>query len=663
LVNYVGISYTDRSGEQSLKIGDRVRLADVNFDTADQPDAVTAGQRVQLKTSVGGGQAGDVYEYVGTTDLEAPAFDDQNFKNTGLWKLVQGKAGKTYVYKGSGRSADLANENFNATGNWLLIDVGQLADIGYGLAAALTASDGGAAAFGGLVVRNDLRSDVKSSVQDQTLEIGGDVSVTAQENAAIIAIDSSTVAAKDLGLNLVIATNTVLGSSLAWIANSDVTTTSISSPTQAIAGDLTVSSDSRALISAELTSKVEASVSVGIVLAFNTIGYAPQDLLRNVVDGVLGIGLAGEQKAATKAWISNSRLNLGGALSVTADWAGSINAVVNNSALAISVTSTSNSQDNGSKNAISVAPVVAMNKISADVAAYVDAGSLGQSVSALGDITIESHSSTRINAEVAASAVAIAASTKASAVSVSIGLSLSRNDVSSDVKAYVAGASLAARPTMTSEQGSIRIGVWRESQIIANGSGSHHELRKLDSRLTLMKNATKRCGGAYLFANQRGCDGNRLYFDGSSLVCLNGELIAQASQFSLKDVEVITAVVDLDSIRSYRGGTASLQEQASRTVQMPHIDLRHFSLRINSQHQPDITSEMIESKPLKSRIHTPEEECCQGPACWLWDYLRRSGASGFMLPLSGGADSSSVAAIATSKTALMTAAAALLTSL
>ncbi len=36
---------------------------------------------------------------------------------------------------------------------------------------------------------------------------------------------------------------------------------------------------------------------------------------------------------------------------------------------------------------------------------------------------------------------------------------------------------------------------------------------------------------------------------------------------------------------------------------------------------------------------------CAGPACWLWDYLRRSGATGFLLPLSGGADSSAVAAI------------------
>lgn len=35
----------------------------------------------------------------------------------------------------------------------------------------------------------------------------------------------------------------------------------------------------------------------------------------------------------------------------------------------------------------------------------------------------------------------------------------------------------------------------------------------------------------------------------------------------------------------------------------------------------------------------------QGPACWLWDYLRRSGQGGFFLPLSGGADSSSTALI------------------
>lgn len=33
------------------------------------------------------------------------------------------------------------------------------------------------------------------------------------------------------------------------------------------------------------------------------------------------------------------------------------------------------------------------------------------------------------------------------------------------------------------------------------------------------------------------------------------------------------------------------------------------------------------------------------PACWLWDYLRRSKSGGFFLPLSGGIDSCSTALI------------------
>lgn len=42
------------------------------------------------------------------------------------------------------------------------------------------------------------------------------------------------------------------------------------------------------------------------------------------------------------------------------------------------------------------------------------------------------------------------------------------------------------------------------------------------------------------------------------------------------------------------------------------------------------------------------EEIAQGPALWMWDYLRRSGARGFFQPLSGGADSSAVVALVAS---------------
>ena len=44
--------------------------------------------------------------------------------------------------------------------------------------------------------------------------------------------------------------------------------------------------------------------------------------------------------------------------------------------------------------------------------------------------------------------------------------------------------------------------------------------------------------GVYLYSNQRGCDGGRLYFDGGALVVQNGRLLQQAPQFSVCDVEV-----------------------------------------------------------------------------------------------------------------------------
>lgn len=48
---------------------------------------------------------------------------------------------------------------------------------------------------------------------------------------------------------------------------------------------------------------------------------------------------------------------------------------------------------------------------------------------------------------------------------------------------------------------------------------------------------------------------------------------------------------------------------------------------------------------LGMKFLTPEEEISMAPACWMWDYLRRSCQGGFFLPLSGGVDSSSTACL------------------
>lgn len=63
---------------------------------------------------------------------------------------------------------------------------------------------------------------------------------------------------------------------------------------------------------------------------------------------------------------------------------------------------------------------------------------------------------------------------------------------------------------------------------------------------------------------------------------------------------------------------------------------------------------MQKSKKFDLLIHDPVEEIAKAPALWMWDYLRRSkGARGFFLPLSGGADSASVAAIVASMARLV----------
>lgn len=46
-------------------------------------------------------------------------------------------------------------------------------------------------------------------------------------------------------------------------------------------------------------------------------------------------------------------------------------------------------------------------------------------------------------------------------------------------------------------------------------------------------------GGIYLYANQRGCDGERVYYDGCAMVAINGDIVAQGVQFSLNDVVCI----------------------------------------------------------------------------------------------------------------------------
>lgn len=73
-------------------------------------------------------------------------------------------------------------------------------------------------------------------------------------------------------------------------------------------------------------------------------------------------------------------------------------------------------------------------------------------------------------------------------------------------------------------------------EIFTNSSGSHHQLRKAYIRVDLINSATSKGGGIYMFSNHQGCDGERVYYDGCSMISVNGHTVAQGSQFSLDDI-------------------------------------------------------------------------------------------------------------------------------
>jgi len=179
-------------------------------------------------------------------------------------------------------------------------------------------------------------------------------------------------------------------------------------------------------------------------------------------------------------------------------------------------------------------------------------------------------------------------------------------------------------------------------EIVLNSSGSHHELRKLNTRIDLMLEATAKTGGVYMYANQRGCDGDRLYYDGCAMIMNSGKVVAQGSQFSLRDVEVQTAMVDLDEIWSWRTSRSrgvQANDPAVRKLERIRVDFRLC------KKGKALDPKARLSQAIEPRYHLPEEEIALGPACWVWDYLRRSPATGLLVPLSGGIDSCATATI------------------
>ena len=85
------------------------------------------------------------------------------------------------------------------------------------------------------------------------------------------------------------------------------------------------------------------------------------------------------------------------------------------------------------------------------------------------------------------------------------------------------------------------------------------------------------------------------------MTIVNGRIVAQGSQFSLNDVEVVTATVDLKEVRSYRS-SSSRAFQARDTTPYHRIEAK-ISLSSGSE---DLDRPIALSKEIQVRYHLPE---------------------------------------------------------
>ncbi|KAL2104616.1 hypothetical protein VUR80DRAFT_10110 [Thermomyces stellatus] len=177
-------------------------------------------------------------------------------------------------------------------------------------------------------------------------------------------------------------------------------------------------------------------------------------------------------------------------------------------------------------------------------------------------------------------------------------------------------------------------------EIFLNSSASHAELRKLKTRLDLVANSTRKLGGIYVYANATGIDGEaRMMFDGSSMILCNGKVLEQGSQFSLDPIEVITATVDIEEVRSFRS-SISRNVQAASQPDYPRVE---FDIRLSRPVEEILSSGTIKiSQKKELEILDPMSEIWMSTSVYLWQYLVRTNAAGFFLSLSGGLDSSTV---------------------
>ncbi len=175
--------------------------------------------------------------------------------------------------------------------------------------------------------------------------------------------------------------------------------------------------------------------------------------------------------------------------------------------------------------------------------------------------------------------------------------------------------------------------------VILNPSASHFAFGKQRIRERFVLEGSRAFGVSYIYANLLGNESGRVIYDGETMIASGGSFLAVGQRFSFADYQLTTAVVDIDATRVLRSKSGGVQvestDEAAGTVSAPF----DFPAR-----RPE--KNLLEIERWETGPHVKEEEFTRAVSLGLFDYLRKSRSRGFVISLSGGADSAATAVLA-----------------
>jgi NAD+ synthase (glutamine-hydrolysing) len=175
------------------------------------------------------------------------------------------------------------------------------------------------------------------------------------------------------------------------------------------------------------------------------------------------------------------------------------------------------------------------------------------------------------------------------------------------------------------------------ADILLNPSASHFAFEKHQVRRRFVLDGSRAFHVAYVYANLLGNEAGRAIYDGDAMIASCGQLLASGPRFSFRDYHVTSAIVDIDDVRVSRARAHSFRSVVDSSRGTVPVEFCFA--------EPTDGSDLPAAAAWENSPHIKEEEFTRAIALGLFDYLRKSHSRGFVVSLSGGADSSAVATL------------------